>query len=67
VCWTLGKHRIVKTKKEADRVMKVWKDWHRKIGWTVRGNLAYPPDDNVRALRAITLHEYDSETRERVA
>jgi hypothetical protein len=47
--------------------MKVWKDWHRKIGWTVRGNLAYPPDDNVRALRAITLHEYDSETRERVA
>jgi hypothetical protein len=46
--------------------MDVWKRWYRRQGWIVRGNLAYPADDNMRALAAITFHEYD-EDGQRVA
>jgi hypothetical protein len=54
----------VLTKKEGDRVIKVWKEWHRRCGWTVQKNVATHPE--TLEMRAITLREYDSETRKRV-
>jgi hypothetical protein len=47
------------------KAIKAWKEWHRRQGWDVRGNVAIPPDGG--ELRAIALREYDGETRKRVA
>jgi hypothetical protein len=55
----------VLTKKEGMRVIGVWKEWHRRCGWEVKGNVATHPKTN--ELRAITLREYEAETRKRVA
>ena len=50
--WSWRKSRIVKTKKRGQLVMKAWRRWHERNGWTVRtGNrwndptlIAYAPD-----------------------
>lgn len=75
VSWHWRKHRIVKTKKEGDRVMRVWKRWYERQGWKVRslghgndGYLAYAPDYGIEdwnrhgpdgKVHTISLHEYD--------
>lgn len=65
VLWTLGKHRITITKGEALRVERVWKDWHRRQGWTVVKNVATHPD--TQELRAVSVHTYDAHTKKRLA
>jgi hypothetical protein len=64
VLWTLGKHRIVITKTEGLRLVKLWKDWHRRCGWEVKGNVATHPETD--ELRAVALHTYDAHSKRRL-
>ena len=75
VGWHWQKHRVVLTKKEAERVMRVWKAWYERQGWTVRsrghgnsGYVAYAPDYKLEdwsrygpdsKVHSVGLHEYD--------
>jgi hypothetical protein len=63
--WSRNKHRICITKGEALRVEKVWKDWHRRCGWTVVKNVASHPETN--ELRAVAVRTYDAHTKRRLA
>jgi hypothetical protein len=72
--WTWKGHRIVMTKKEGARVMRVWKRRHEELGFHVvsapkghDGYLAYAPDVSLQdwtrhgpraKIRSIALHEY---------
>jgi hypothetical protein len=78
VVWTWRKHRVVKTKREGQRLLRVWKTWHERRGWTVKsgdsGYRAYPPGYDpltppvrqVGVVRSIGLHTYDAQTKERI-
>ena len=66
VAWTWRKHRIVKTKKRGNEVLKVWKRWYERQGWTVRSHpTGYFATKNGER-HAASLHEYDFETKERL-
>ena len=77
VVWTPGNHRGCKYKgsqkrkrQSAEYVMAIWKKWHERRGFRVDGRQgesyrAYEPGSQI-ATRAIVLHEYDAETRERL-
>jgi hypothetical protein len=50
--WSWKRHRHVPTKKEANRLMRVWRAWYERKGWKVTGTAsdgyrAYHPDHNV--------------------
>lgn len=53
VFWTWRKHRIVRTKAEGERLVRLWKKWHKLCGWEVRGNVASHPE--IKELRACAL------------
>lgn len=68
--WSLGRHRVVPTKKEGARLQKVWKRWKERQGWRVSGNAtngyrAYPPgfvndgviDNQVGVVHAVSVRE----------
>jgi len=67
VAWTWRQSRVHKTKKRCEQRLKVWKRWYERQGWKVyrmgSGFLAECPDGE---RHAITLHEYDRETKERL-
>jgi hypothetical protein len=81
VRWTWNHHRIVKTKKQAMRVCKVWKWWYERKGWSVRtapggnGYIAFAPDYMIvdwgkysqdAKVHSIVIHSYDAETKKRI-
>jgi hypothetical protein len=78
VCWTWQGHRVVRTKTEGQRLVKVWKKWQERKGWSVqtRGEayFAFPPEwdhstptsASVRKVHVIYVGEYDYDTLERL-
>lgn len=64
--WTFQKHRVYKTKTIASRKMRAWKLWKERQGWKVtklaEGYMAVRGSER----EAISLHEYDRETKERL-
>lgn len=36
LAWTRDRHKILKTKKRAHQLMKVWRRWYERQGWTVK-------------------------------
>jgi hypothetical protein len=67
VVWTWRKHRIVKTKKRGTEVLKVWKRWYERQGWKVTSCPSGYFAANAKGDRhAISLDEYDKETKERL-
>lgn len=78
VAWSWRKSRIVRTKKRGKEVLRVWKLWHERQGWKVRANgggyMAYSPDYKLGRdvfayplVRSCSLHEYDPDSKERLA
>ncbi len=57
-----------KTKAEAEFWMKVWRKWYELKGWTVYGaqGSGYYIATQGDNRHAISLHEYDKETKERL-
>ena len=68
VVWTPSKSRQVKTKALGTRKMRAWKRWYERQGWKVVNHATgYFARSPAGEMHAILLHEYDKETRERLA
>ena len=67
LAWTWRKHRIYKTKAQAQVKLRVWKKWYERQGWKVykvgEGYFANGPNGE---RHAASIHEYDRDTKERV-
>jgi hypothetical protein len=65
--WTWRRRKVTKTKAAATSKMRTWKRWYERQGWKVtnhaEGYFARHPSGE---LHAITLHEYDAKTGERL-
>ena len=67
VTWTWRQSRVHKTKKRCEQRLKVWKRWYERQGWKVyRLGSGYWAISPAGEKHAISLHEYDKETRERL-
>ena len=65
--WTWRAHRVYKTKGKAQAKLKVWKKWYERQGWKVHSHATgYFAANKEGDRHAISLHEYDRETRERL-
>lgn len=75
--WTHRRHRVYKTKARAQVKLKAWKRWYERQGWKVNshatGYFAVSPDATLQGAaaksterHAISLHEYDRDTHERL-
>jgi hypothetical protein len=67
VTWTWRQSRVHKTKKRCEQRLKVWKRWYERQGWKVyRLGSGYWAISPAGEKHAISLHEYDKETKERL-
>jgi hypothetical protein len=67
VAWTWRQYRVHKTKKRCEQRLKVWKRWYERKGWKVyRLGSGYWAIGPAGERHAISLHEYDKETHERL-
>lgn len=65
---TQARDRIVKSIARGERLMKLWKEWKERHGWTVTGSLSYGYRATLDGGKpeVITVRRYDPETMERV-
>ena len=67
VTWTWRQSRVHKTKKRCEQRLKVWKRWYERQGWKVyRLGSGYWAISPAGEKHAISLHEYDATTHERL-
>ena len=64
VFWTWRGHRVVLTKAKGAQVVKAWKNWHRRKGWEIRGDIATHPETGER--HSVALRELSSENLQRI-
>ena len=67
VTWTWRQSRVHKTKKRCEQRLKVWKRWYERQGWKVyRLGSGYWAISPAGEKHAISLHEYDATSHERL-
>lgn len=63
--WSTNRARIVRTKKRANELAGIWKDWKIRLGWKVNGAcpdyIAISPDGTQEAF---AMRVYDPKTLE---
>jgi hypothetical protein len=64
VRWSLNQARIVRTKKRGHELLRVWKLWKERQGWTVRGAIGagYVAESPEGLREAATLRTYCSDS-----
>jgi hypothetical protein len=70
VVWTEGSPKVLPTKSACLEHMRVWRKNHEEIGWDVKtwalADAIVATDPKTGEERAIVLHTYDAETKERI-
>lgn len=56
----------VKTKKEAEEQIRVWRETHEAQGWDVGRNTDVTHAIRNEEMRSIALHEYETSTKDRI-